>query len=222
MWFHIDGAIGSIAMLSEIVKPQLSGIERSDSVALDLHKWMHIPFEAGCVLVRDRKQHRDSFVVSAAYLMENDRGLASGKNWYSEYGLQLTRRMNSLKVWMSIKEQGLDKYGRLITQNVNQAQYLGKLIDSHHSLELMAPVGLDIVCYRYNPGGMSEGELNALNKEILAELHERGLAIPSYTTLRGRYCIRVAIANHRSVMSDFDELARDSVALGEELNKSSA
>ena len=86
----------------------------------------------------------------------------------------------------------------------------------------MAPVDLDIVCYRYNPGGMSETELNALNKEILAELHERGLAIPSYTTLRGRYCIRVAIANHRSVMSDFDELARDNVALGEELNKSIA
>ena len=218
MWFHIDGAIGAIAMLSDVVKPQLSGIERSDSVALDLHKWMHIPFEAGCILVRNRKQHRDSFVVSAEYLMENERGLASGKNWYSEYGLQLTRRMNSLKVWMSIKEQGLDKYGRLITQNVKQANYLASLIQSHDLLELMAPVGLDIVCYRFNPGGMSEAELNAFNKEILAELHERGLAIPSYTTLQGRYCLRVAISNHRSVMSDFDELARDTVALGRELS----
>ena len=218
MWFHIDGAIGAIAMLSDVVKPQLSGVERSDSVALDLHKWMHIPFEAGCILVRNRKQHRDSFVVSAEYLMENERGLASGKNWYSEYGLQLTRRMNSLKVWMSIKEQGLDKYGRLITQNVKQANYLASLIQSHDLLELMAPVGLDIVCYRFNPGGMSKAELNALNKEILAELHERGLAIPSYTTLQGRYCLRVAISNHRSVMSDFDELARDTVALGRELS----
>jgi glutamate/tyrosine decarboxylase-like PLP-dependent enzyme len=219
MWFHIDGAIGAIAMLSEVVKPQLSGIERSDSVALDLHKWMHIPFEAGCVLVRDRKQHRDSFVVSAEYLMENERGLASGKNWYSEYGLQLTRRMNSLKVWMSIKEQGLDKYGRLITQNVHQANYLSTLVESHESLELMAPVGLDIVCYRYNPGDMSDTQLNALNKEILAEIHERGLAIPSYTTLKGCYCIRVAISNHRSILSDFDELARDTVTLGQELNE---
>ncbi len=217
LWFHIDGAIGAIAMLSDQVRPLLSGIERSDSLALDLHKWLHIPFEAGCALVRNRKQHRDSFVVTAAYLKENERGLASGKDWYSEYGLQLSRRMNALKVWMSIKEQGLDKYGRLITQNVHQAKYLAKLIQSHKSLELMAPIGLDIVCYRYNPGNLNLNALNTLNQSILAELHERGLSVPSYTTLQGAYCIRVAIANHRSIMQDFEDLVQDTISLGIEL-----
>jgi glutamate/tyrosine decarboxylase-like PLP-dependent enzyme len=217
MWFHVDGAIGAIAMISDEVRPLLKGIERSDSVAMDLHKWLHIPFEAGCILVKDRQQHRDTFAVSAEYLMENKRGLASGKNWYSEYGLQLSRRLNALKVWMSIKEQGIDKYGRMISRNVDQAKYLGTLIKHHDHLELMAPIGLDIVCYRYNPGNMDESDLNELNQNILAELHERGIAIPSYTTLKGKYCIRVAIANHRSRYEDFSELAHQTVKLGEEL-----
>ncbi len=216
LWYHVDGAIGAIAMTSDIARPQLTGIERSDSVALDLHKWLHIPFEAGCVLVRNRQVHRDTFVVSAEYLQENKRGLASGKHWYSEYGLQLSRRLNALKIWMSIKEQGIDKYGRLISQNIRQAHYLGELIHQHQSLQLMAPVGLDIVCYRYNPGGLTLDQLNDINQYILAELHVRGIAIPSYTTLRGSYCLRVAIANHRSLMSDFTELAHATVSLGEE------
>lgn len=218
LWFHIDGAIGAIANLSEKIKPLLSGIERSDSVVLDLHKWMHIPFEAGCVLVRERRDHRDTFAVSAEYLKVNHGGLASGRDWYSEYGLQLSRRLNALKVWMSIKEQGLDKYGRLITQNVEQAHYLGQLINSHDCLELMAPIVLDIVCYRYNPPQqLTLDELNQLNENILVQLHERGLAIPSYTTLNGAYCIRVAITNHRSKFKDFADLAHDTVYLGEEL-----
>jgi aromatic-L-amino-acid/L-tryptophan decarboxylase len=217
MWFHVDGAIGGIAMISPDVKPKLSGIERSDSVALDLHKWLHIPFEAGCVLVRDRKTHRDTFNVTAEYLMEHKRGLASGQNWYSEYGLQLSRRFNALKVWMSIKEQGIDRYGEMISKNVDQAQYLGQLIDAHDQLELMAPIGLDIVCYRFNPGDLDYAQLNELNQEIIAELHERGIAIPSYTTLKGNYCIRVAIANHRSRHEDFTDLAHATVTLGNEL-----
>lgn len=217
MWFHVDGAIGAIAMISDEVRPLLKGIERSDSVALDLHKWLHMPFEAGCILVRDRQQHRDTFALSAEYLMENKRGLASGKNWYSEYGLQLSRRLNALKVWMSIKEQGIDKYGRMISRNVDQAKYLGTLIQHHDQLELLAPIGLDIVCYRYNPGNADDTELNELNQNILAEIHERGIAIPSYTSLKGKYCIRVAIANHRSRYEDFRELAEQTVQIGEEL-----
>lgn len=217
LWFHIDGAIGAIANISDMIKPQLKGIEKSDSIALDLHKWLHIPFEAGCVLVRDRTEHRDTFAVSAEYLVVNKGGLAAGKDWYSEYGLQLSRRLNALKVWMSIKEQGIDKYGRLITQNVEQALYLGGLIKQHDHLELMAPIVLDIVCYRYNPGGLSDAQLNELNEDILVQLHERGLAIPSYTKLRGRYCIRVAIANHRSTYADFADLVHDTIRLAEEL-----
>jgi glutamate/tyrosine decarboxylase-like PLP-dependent enzyme len=217
LWFHIDGAIGAVAVLAENVKPQLSGIERADSIALDLHKWMHMPFEAGCILVRHDDAHRRTFSLTPDYLAHETRGLAAGQLWFSDYGVQLSRQFRALKVWMSIKEHGLERFGRMIARNVEQAHYFGQLVEKEPSLELLAPIGLDIVCFRFNPGGMDDEQLNALNKEILMQLHEQGIAAPSYTTLQGRYCLRIAIANHRSVQDDFDVLAREVTRLGHEL-----
>src|SRR6266498_1031189 len=217
LWFHVDGAIGAVAVLAENVKPQLAGIERADSIALDLHKWMHIPFEAGCVIVRSEKAHRNTFSLTPEYLAHETRGLAAGHLWFTDYGLQLSRQFRALKVWMSIKEHGLDRFGRMIARNVEQAHYLGQLVEKDPTLELMAPIGMDIVCFRFNPGGMDNDQLNALNKEILMQLHEQGIAAPSYTSLQGRYCLRIAIANHRSKQEDFDVLAREVVRIGREL-----
>lgn len=216
LWFHIDGAIGAVAVLAENVKPQLSGIERADSVALDLHKWMHMPFEAGCILVRNDEAHRRTFSLTPDYLAPEARGLAAG-HWFSDYGLQLSRQFRALKVWMSIKEHGLDRFGRMIARNIEQAHYFGQLVENDPDMELLAPIGLDIVCFRFNPGGLDDEQLNALNKEILMQLHERGIAVPSYTTLQGRYCLRIAIANHRSKQEDFDVLAREVVRIGREM-----
>lgn len=217
LWFHVDGAIGAIAVLAENVKPRLTGIERADSIALDLHKWLHIPFEAGCILVRDGAIHRDTFALVPEYLEHEERGLASGQHWFSDYGLQLSRHFRALKVWMSIQEHGLDRLGRMIGRNVEQASYLGRLIAAHPRLELIAPIGLDIVCFRFQDGNESVEKLNALNKEILTRLQEQGIAAPSYTTLNGIYCIRVAIANHRSRFEDFDLLVEAVVKIGDRL-----
>lgn len=217
LWFHIDGAIGAVAVLADNVKPLLAGIERADSVALDLHKWMHIPFEAGCALVRREEAHRRTFSLTPEYLAHETRGLAAGQAWFSDYGLQLSRQFRALKVWMSIKEHGLQRFGRMIARNVEQAHYFGRLVEADHELELLAPIGMDIVCFRFNPGGLDDQALNALNKEILMQLHERGIAVPTYTTLNGRYCLRIAIANHRSRQEDFDLLAREVVRLGREV-----
>ena len=217
LWFHVDGAIGAVAVLAENVKPQLAGIERADSIALDLHKWMHIPFEAGCAIVRSEKAHRNTFSLTPEYLAHETRGLAAGHLWFTEYGLQLSRQFRALKVWMSIKEHGLDRFGRMIARNVEQAHYFGELVENDPVLELMAPIGMDIVCFRFNPGGMDDEGLNALNKEILMQLHEQGIAAPTYTTFNGRYCLRIAIANHRSRQEDFDLLAREVVRLGQEV-----
>jgi glutamate/tyrosine decarboxylase-like PLP-dependent enzyme len=219
LWFHVDGAIGAVAMLAGKVKDQLSGIERADSIALDLHKWMHIPFEAGCVLVRDPVAHKDSFSLIPEYLQRDAEagGLASGSHWFSDYGLQLTRQFRALKVWMSIKEHGLDRFGRMMDRNVEQAHYLGRQVEEHPDLELTAPIGLDIVCFRFNPGIDDTDVLNKLNQSILVALHESGVAAPSYTTLRGVYCLRAAISHHRSRFEDFDVLVREVVKLGREL-----
>ncbi len=214
LWFHIDGAIGGIAMLSDQVKPRLEGIERADSIALDLHKWLHIPFEAACVLVKEEAFHRESFSLIPAYLEQDGGGMASGGHWYSEYGLQLSRGFRALKVWMTMKEHGSRRLGRMISRNVEQAQYLGRLIESSSDLELVAPIGLDIVCYRFNPGGMDSQSLNRVNRRILAELQENGIAAPSFTTLHETYCIRVAIANHRSRYEDFDLLVNETIRIG--------
>jgi glutamate/tyrosine decarboxylase-like PLP-dependent enzyme len=177
---------------------------------------MHIPFEAGCAIIRSEKAHRTTFSLTPEYLAHESRGVAAG-HWFSDYGLQLSRQFRALKVWMSIKEHGLDRFGRMIDRNVEQAHYFGRLVENDPVLELMAPIGMDIVCFRFNPGGLDDEALSALNKEILMQLHERGIAVPSYTTLKGRYCLRIAIANHRSRQEDFDLLAQEVVRLGQEL-----
>jgi len=217
LWFHVDGAIGAVAVLAPTASPLLAGIERADSVGLDLHKWMHMPFEAGCILVRNEEAHRKTFSLTPEYLAHETRGLAAGAVWFSDYGLQLSRQFRALKVWMSIKEHGLDRYGRMIARNIEQARYFGRLVESAPDLELVAPIGLDIVCFRFNPGAAADETLDAINKEILLRLHEEGIAVPSYTTLNGRYCLRIAIANYRSTTEDFDVLARQVSRIGNDV-----
>ena len=118
---------------------------------------------------------------------------------------------------MSLREHGIEKYGRMISQNAAQARYLAQLVERAPELELVAPVDLNIVCFRYCAEGMNDEGLNALNQEILLRLHESGIAAPSYTTLRGRYAIRAAITNHRSRREDFDILVRAVLRIGGEL-----
>ena len=223
LWFHVDGAIGAVAVLADNVREQLAGMERADSVALDLHKWMHIPFEAGCVIVRDASAHRDSFALVPEYLQKDPEGggLASGKLWFSDYGLQLTRQFRALKVWMSLKEHGLERYGRMIARNVEQAHYLAGLVNAEPELELLAPPGLDIVCFRYYADQLDTESANRLNKRLLIELQEGGLAAPSYTTLNGIYCLRAAISNHRSRFEDFDLMVAEIVRIGRRLSQQS-
>jgi glutamate/tyrosine decarboxylase-like PLP-dependent enzyme len=118
---------------------------------------------------------------------------------------------------MSVKEHGLARYGRMIARNVDQAHYLGRLVEQAPELELSAPIGLDIVCFRYNPGGLDNETLNQLNKALLIRLQEGGLAAPSYTTLGGEYCLRVAISNHRSRFEDFDLMVAEVIDIGNSL-----
>jgi aromatic-L-amino-acid/L-tryptophan decarboxylase len=217
VWFHVDGAFGSLAALVPEYRSRLAGMERADSIAFDLHKWMYVPFEAGCTLVRDAEAHRRAFSLRPDYLTHAERGLAAGELWFSEYGIQLTRGFRALKVWMSLKEHGLDRYARLVRQNIGQARYLAQLVREAPDLELLAPVPLNIVCFRYVAPGRDEAALDALNQELLIRLHEQGIAVPSNLTLGGRFALRVAITNHRSRREDFDLLVREARRIGAEL-----
>jgi glutamate/tyrosine decarboxylase-like PLP-dependent enzyme len=218
----VDGAFGAIAALAPEIRPRLAGMARADSLAFDLHKWLYVNYEAGCVLVRDAQAHLQAFTVTPTYLSHAKRGPAAGDAWFSDYGLQLSRGFKALKIWLSLKEHGAAKYARLVQQNLAQAQYLAARVDAAPDLERLAPVPLNIVCLRYNPGGMDEAALNALNEELVIRLCESGLALPSYTVLEGRYALRVAITNHRSRREDFDLLVEAVQTLGAQLREASA
>lgn len=218
MWYHIDGAFGSLAYLSPDMRPALKGLERADSLAFDLHKWVYLPFEVGCTLVRDGEAHYRTFTLTPDYLKHQDRGLAAGLRWYSDYGIQLTRGFRALKVWMAFKTYGIEKIGRIIQQNIEQARYLGSLVERHSKLELLAPVPLNVVCFRYTRPGLDGEQMNALNEELLIRLQESGVAVPSGTNIRGNYALRCAVTNHRSRIEDFDILVEKVVEIGDGLS----
>ncbi len=211
--FHVDGCIGALIAIAPENKALVSGIERADSIALDPHKWLHAPFEVGCALVRDAAEHRGAFAMSQEYLEMTSRGLASA-NWLHEYGLQTSRGFRALKVWMALKEHGVEKFGRLIDQNLAQAAYLTWLIEADPALELAAPTSINIVCFRFLRDGLSQESLRELNTEIMLRLQEEGIASLSDTTVRGRHCLRVAINNHRTRREDLDLLVRETIRLG--------
>ncbi len=217
LWFHIDGAFGALAKMVPEYSEKLKAIEEADSVAFDLHKWMYMPFEVGCVLVKDAGAHRKAFAVEANYLLNHERGLAAGPDPMGNYGLELSRGFKALKVWMSLKEHGIQKYAAAIRQNIAQAFYLGELIAKEECLELLTPVSMNVVCFRYRREGLSTERLNRLNKEIVMTLQEQGIASPSSTILGGRYAIRVANTNHRSRREDFDVLVREVLRIGDGL-----
>ena len=213
LWMHVDGCIGALAAIAPVHGDRVSGLDLADSVALDPHKCLHAPFEVGCAVVRDARAHHGSFALTPEYLAAKHRGVAAGP-WLCDLGPQTSRGFRALKVWMSLKEQGLEKFGRLIDQNIEQAQYLARRIESDPELELWGAPELDIVCFRYAPGEMSEAERGAINTEIMIRMQEEGSAAISDTTIHGRHFLRVAIVNHRTVRSDLDFLIDEVKRLG--------
>ena len=144
--------------------------------------------------------------------------IAGGQHpWFGDLGLQLTRNFRALKVWMTLKAYGLDKFTRLVEQNVAQARYLADLVETRPQLELLADVPLNIVCFRFVSPDKSDEELDDINLEVMLRLHERGLAVPSYTRLNGKFALRVAITNHRSRREDFDFLVTKVIEIAQEV-----
>jgi len=217
LWFHVDGAFGALARIAPPFASLVAGIEQADSVAFDLHKWIYLPFEVACLLVRDPKAHRDTFTMRPSYLAETSRGVIAGGLPFAERGLELTRSFRALKVWMSFKTHGIDAFARLIEQNVNQARYCAALIEADPDLELVAPVPLNIVCFRFAPKEANRETLNQVNEEILVRIQESGLAVPSGTRIGDKFALRVAITNHRTKTEDFDLIVKAVSKLGSEV-----
>ncbi|WP_158671697.1 pyridoxal phosphate-dependent decarboxylase family protein [Bradyrhizobium guangdongense] len=199
IWFHVDGAFGALAILSPELAPLLGGIELADSIALDFHKWGQVPYDAGFLLVRDGERHRQAFAQPAAYLRREARGLAAGAVWPCDLGPDLSRGFRALKTWFTLKTFGTDRLGAVIARSCALAKSLEARVLAEPRLELLAPVNLNIVCFRYRAD-------DAVNREIVADVQESGVAAPSSTTLDGRLAIRAAIVNHRTMEADIDAL----------------
>jgi aromatic-L-amino-acid decarboxylase len=203
LWFHVDGAFGAIAMLAPKLRPLLAGIERADSVAFDFHKWAQVPYDAGCIMVRDASRQLDTFSAEAAYLRREQRGLAAGGVWPCDLGPDLSRGFRALKVWMTLSVYGADRIGAIAQQTCDLATTLAVRIDREPALQRLAPVALNIVCFRFVA---ADGDLDRLNADIVADLQEAGIAAPSSTFVHGVLAIRAAIVNHRTNYADVDIL----------------
>ena len=201
LWFHVDGAYGALGVLAPTLAPRLAGLENADSIALDFHKWGQVPYDAGFLIVRDGEKHREAFAAPAAYLRRETRGLAAGSPWPCDLGPDLSRGFRALKTWFTLKTYGTKKLGAMITRTCALAGYLEARILAEPRLELLAPVQLNIVCFRYRADNA-----NQVNDAVVADIQESGIAAPSTTVLNGQLAIRAAIVNHRTDTCDVDAL----------------
>jgi len=203
LWFHVDAAYGALAMLSPAQRPLVQGLSAADSVAFDFHKWAQVPYDAGCIVVRDAALHAATFASQPAYLQRSVRGLAGNQPWPTDFGPDLSRGFRALKVWMTLKTYGAAKLGQVVAHNCSLAQQLAHLVDAQPQLERLAPVTLNVVCFRVLAPGV---DLDALNADIVADVQESGVAVPSTTRIGGVLAIRVALVNHRTRLDDVQML----------------
>jgi aromatic-L-amino-acid/L-tryptophan decarboxylase len=200
VWFHIDGAFGALCALAPGLSHLVKGIGRADSIALDFHKWLQVPYDAGFLLVRDAQAHRQTFMSSGAYLSRAPRGLAAGEIWPCDLGPDLSRGFRALKTWFTFQAFGTERLGAMIAETCRIARHLALLVEASPDFELCAPLRLNIVCFSVKGGNPKEA--GERNRAIVMDLHERGLAAPSITILEGKPVIRAAILNHRTRLSD--------------------
>lgn len=205
LWMHVDGAYGALAMLAPALRPLLKGLERADSLACDLHKWGQVPYDAGLLLVRDGAAHLATFSSAEQYLRRDSRGMAANSPWPCDLGPDLSRGFRALKAWFTLQVHGADQLGRSIDGSCQLARYLAGRILVQPELELLAPVTLNIVCFRHRDSGP---EVDQLNAAIVADVQQSGLAAPSATTVNGQLAIRCAIVNHRTRQADIETLLR--------------
>ncbi len=212
--FHVDGACSALGVMSPEIAPRLAGLERADSIAFDFHKWGQVPYDAGYILVRDADRHMAAFAAPASYLARETRGLAAGSPWPCDFGPDLSRGFRALKVWFTLRVYGAVRLGAMMLRTCTLAQRLAERIDSEPELERLAPVELNIVCFRYR--GPDPDRLNAA---LVIELQESGLAAPSTTVLAGRLAIRAAIFNHRTRQEDLDRMVDAVLGIGRRLGR---
>jgi len=217
-WFHVDGAYGAVGAALPELAGLYRGIERADSVALDPHKWLYVPYEAGATLVRDPATLRAMFAHRAEYLALEQDSYLEGPVWISDLGPQLTREFRALKVWAVMQAVGLEGYRELWRSDIAVAREVARRAREHPKLEVVAATDLSCFCVRYMPRG---GDVNAFNRKLLDRTHRDGRMFISGTTLGGKFALRGCVTNYRSGLEDAQICIDTIVELGERLERES-
>jgi aromatic-L-amino-acid/L-tryptophan decarboxylase len=204
LWLHVDGAYGAVGILDPEVAPRYAGMARADSLALDPHKWLSVPVECGCALVREGSVLREAFSLVPPYLRTEEGKGFGGLPWFAEYGFQQTRGFRALKLWMVLQQAGRDGLADHISRHNALARHLASLIDTAPDLERLAPVELSVVCFRYVPTELrgNDARLNELNKAIMEQVQAGGEAFLSGTVLKGRFALRACILHYGTSEAD--------------------
>jgi glutamate/tyrosine decarboxylase-like PLP-dependent enzyme len=223
LWLHVDGAYGGAAATLPDASPDLKGLSKADSVAIDPHKWLYAPLEAGCVLVRDPNMLRETFSYHPPYYPDDDQTEDESRVMYHEYGPQNSRGFRALKVWLGLRQVGKEGYIRMISDDIELARALYDLVKSEPELEAFTQ-GLSITTFRYVPPDLKtereevETYLSALNKELLTRLQNSGEAYVTNAVIGGRFVLRACVVNFRTTMTDIEALPGIIIRMGKEVD----
>lgn len=221
IWFHADGACGAVGAMLPEKQALYRGLELADSVTLDPHKWLYIPYECGCVLVRDPEKLRRSFSMTAPYLRGSLPTEYTGLD-YLEYGPQMSRGFRALKVWMTLKHYGADGYRKLLRQNIACAEHLDRLVRASEDFEAIHEPGLFIYSFRYAPASEADrlqvdSYLDDLNQQIADAIQLSGTAFIMSSKIRGSVVLRLSICSHRTTQADMNQVFGKLAELGGEV-----
>ena len=219
-WLHVDGSYGALAAIA--IPGKLRGLARADSLALDPHKWLYQPLDCGCLLHRDPQAARATFAQSGDYVRPLSEDPIESHVYFEE-SIELSRRFRALKLWFSLRYHGFESFRESIKKDLQHAQRLGSLIEKTSELELMAPIELSAVCFRYvGDRNSASPELDRVNFDILLRTNQRGRVYLSNATVHSKFCLRACIVNHRTTDSDIGEVVSEVLSAAKEVRESSA
>ena len=206
LWFHVDGACGALGAILPELSSHYRGMQRADSISFDAHKWLGTPYEAACLLVRDADVLKQAFVTQATYLLSSMQSEYTGLNYF-DYGPQLSRGWRALKVWMSLRQYGVEGYRAIFRRTIACARHLHQRVLAADEFEVVQPEpSLYIYSFRYAPAALrhDDAKLDELNQRIADEINKRQIAFVMTTRIRGRVTQRLSICSHRTAIEDID------------------
>jgi aromatic-L-amino-acid/L-tryptophan decarboxylase len=216
LWLHVDACYGGFARLAPSARALFDGLAEADSIALDPHKWLYLPADCGCLIYRDPQRVRGAFTLDADYtrVLESEPAEAFA---FWDYGPELSRRFRALKVWMTLAYAGARAIGDAIESNIDCARYGADLVGASADLELMAPVELSIICFRYLPERLrgrprtpeEEREVDGLNQQIMHTMQRGAGSYVSNASIGGRFALRACVLNYRTTRRDMEILLDD-------------